>query len=47
VDQFEELVAPYESLGFDQFVLHHPSQTGPYRGDRRAFERIAERYGGR
>jgi alkanesulfonate monooxygenase SsuD/methylene tetrahydromethanopterin reductase-like flavin-dependent oxidoreductase (luciferase family) len=45
VDQFEELVAPYESLGFDQFVLHHPSQTGPYRGDVRVFEQIAERYG--
>jgi hypothetical protein len=45
MDQFEELVAPYESLGFDQFVLHHPSQTGPYGGDIRVFERIAERYG--
>jgi len=44
VDQFDELVAPYESLGFDQFVLHHPSQSGPYRGDDRVFERIAERH---
>ena len=43
--QFEELVAPYESLGFNQFVLHHPSETGPYGGDVRVFERIAERYG--
>lgn len=45
LDQFEELVDPYESLGFNQFVLHHPSQTGPYGGDVRVFERIAERYG--
>jgi alkanesulfonate monooxygenase SsuD/methylene tetrahydromethanopterin reductase-like flavin-dependent oxidoreductase (luciferase family) len=46
LDQFEELVAPYESLGFDQVVLHHPAQTGPFRGDVRTFERIAARYGG-
>jgi alkanesulfonate monooxygenase SsuD/methylene tetrahydromethanopterin reductase-like flavin-dependent oxidoreductase (luciferase family) len=44
LDQFEELVHPYELLGFDQFVLHHPSQTGPYGGDVRVFERIAERH---
>ena len=44
LDQFEELVAPYEELGFDQFVLHHPAQTGPYSGDVGAFERIADRY---
>jgi alkanesulfonate monooxygenase SsuD/methylene tetrahydromethanopterin reductase-like flavin-dependent oxidoreductase (luciferase family) len=44
--QFEDLVAPYQELGFDQFVLHHPAQTGPYGGDIRAFERIAERYAG-
>jgi alkanesulfonate monooxygenase SsuD/methylene tetrahydromethanopterin reductase-like flavin-dependent oxidoreductase (luciferase family) len=43
LDQFDELSAPYVELGFDQFVLHHPAQTGPYAGDRRAFERIAER----
>lgn len=42
--QFEDLVAPYSELGFDQFVLHHPAQTGPYGGDIRAFEQIAERY---
>ena len=24
--------APYAELGFDEFVLHHPDQTGPYRG---------------
>jgi alkanesulfonate monooxygenase SsuD/methylene tetrahydromethanopterin reductase-like flavin-dependent oxidoreductase (luciferase family) len=45
MDQFEELVAPYESLGFNQFVLHHPAQTGPYGGDVSVFERIAARYG--
>ena len=28
-DQFDELAAPYATLGFDQFVLHHPAQTGP------------------
>jgi len=44
LDQFEELVAPYESLGFNQFVLHQPAQTGPYGGDVGVFERIAERY---
>ncbi len=43
LDQFDELVAPYEELGFDQFVLHHPAQTGPYGGDLTTFERIAER----
>jgi alkanesulfonate monooxygenase SsuD/methylene tetrahydromethanopterin reductase-like flavin-dependent oxidoreductase (luciferase family) len=43
-DQFDELVAPYQALGFDQFVVHHPAQTGPYVGDVRAFEQIAERY---
>ena len=32
-DQFEELAAPYADLGFDEFVLHHPDQTGPYRGN--------------
>ncbi len=43
LDQFDELVGPYAALGFDQFVLHHPAQTGPYGGDVRTFERIAER----
>jgi alkanesulfonate monooxygenase SsuD/methylene tetrahydromethanopterin reductase-like flavin-dependent oxidoreductase (luciferase family) len=46
LDQFDDLVAPYEELGFDQFVLHHPAQTGPYGGDVRTFEQIAERYAG-
>ena len=44
VDQFEELSAPYAELGFDQFVLHHPAQTGPYGGDVGAFEQIAARH---
>jgi alkanesulfonate monooxygenase SsuD/methylene tetrahydromethanopterin reductase-like flavin-dependent oxidoreductase (luciferase family) len=43
-DQFDELVAPFQALGFDQFVVHHPAQTGPYSGDLRAFEQIAARY---
>jgi alkanesulfonate monooxygenase SsuD/methylene tetrahydromethanopterin reductase-like flavin-dependent oxidoreductase (luciferase family) len=43
-DQFEELAAPYADLGFDEFVLHHPDQTGPYRGNTRAFEEIAARH---
>jgi hypothetical protein len=43
LDQFDELVAPYEELGFDQFVLHHPAQTGPYGGDTTTFEQIAAR----
>jgi alkanesulfonate monooxygenase SsuD/methylene tetrahydromethanopterin reductase-like flavin-dependent oxidoreductase (luciferase family) len=40
-DQFDELAAPYGELGFDEIVLHHPDQTGPYGGDVKAFERIA------
>ena len=43
-DQFEELAAPYLELGFDQFVLHHPDQTGPFGGDVKAYEEIAARY---
>ena len=43
-DQFEELAAPYEAMGFDQFVLHHPDQTGPFGGDMKAFEEIAARH---
>jgi hypothetical protein len=46
VDQFDEIVAPYVELGFDQFVIHHPEQTGPYSGSMSVFERIAARYGG-
>jgi alkanesulfonate monooxygenase SsuD/methylene tetrahydromethanopterin reductase-like flavin-dependent oxidoreductase (luciferase family) len=46
LDQFDELVAPYEELGFGQFVLHHPAQTGPYGGDAHTFEQIAGRYTG-
>ena len=44
VDQFEELAGPYADLGFDEFVLHHPDQTGPYVGTVRAFEEIAARH---
>jgi alkanesulfonate monooxygenase SsuD/methylene tetrahydromethanopterin reductase-like flavin-dependent oxidoreductase (luciferase family) len=40
-DQFDELAGPYAELGFDEVVLHHPDQTGPYRGDIRTYERIA------
>ncbi len=43
-DQFDQLVATYVELGFGQFVLHHPDQTGPFGGDPRAFEEIAARY---
>ena len=43
VDQFDELVGPYAELGFDQFVVHHPTQTGPYGGDVASFEQIAAR----
>jgi alkanesulfonate monooxygenase SsuD/methylene tetrahydromethanopterin reductase-like flavin-dependent oxidoreductase (luciferase family) len=43
VDQFDELIAPYEELGIDQFVLHHPAQTGPYSGSVPVFEQIAAR----
>ncbi len=45
VGQFEDLAAPYEALGFDQLVLHHPQQTGPYRGSLAAYEEIAARHG--
>jgi hypothetical protein len=44
VEQYEELSAPYTALGFDQFVLHHPAQTGPYGGSIAAFEEIAARH---
>ena len=43
LDQFDELAGPCAELGFDQFVLHHPAQTGPYGGDMKTFEKIAER----
>jgi alkanesulfonate monooxygenase SsuD/methylene tetrahydromethanopterin reductase-like flavin-dependent oxidoreductase (luciferase family) len=43
LDQFDELAAPYEDLGFDQLVLHHPQQTGPYGGSLATFEEIAAR----
>ena len=45
-DQFDELAGPYEELGFDEFVLHHPAQTGPYDGSLAVFERIATRHAG-
>jgi alkanesulfonate monooxygenase SsuD/methylene tetrahydromethanopterin reductase-like flavin-dependent oxidoreductase (luciferase family) len=45
-DQFDELAAPYEELGFDEFVLHHPAQTGPYGGSVPVFEQIAGRSSG-
>jgi alkanesulfonate monooxygenase SsuD/methylene tetrahydromethanopterin reductase-like flavin-dependent oxidoreductase (luciferase family) len=43
-DQFDELVAPFAALGFTQFVVHHPDQTGPWGGNVQAFEQIAARY---
>jgi alkanesulfonate monooxygenase SsuD/methylene tetrahydromethanopterin reductase-like flavin-dependent oxidoreductase (luciferase family) len=43
VDQFDDLAGPYVELGVDQFVLHHPAQTGPYGGSVPAFEQIAAR----
>ena len=43
-DQFDELAHPYAELGFDQFVLHHPAQTGPFGGSLKAFGQIAARY---
>jgi alkanesulfonate monooxygenase SsuD/methylene tetrahydromethanopterin reductase-like flavin-dependent oxidoreductase (luciferase family) len=43
-DQFEELSGPFAALGIDQFVLHHPDQTGPFGGKVSAFEEIAARY---
>jgi alkanesulfonate monooxygenase SsuD/methylene tetrahydromethanopterin reductase-like flavin-dependent oxidoreductase (luciferase family) len=44
VDQFDQLSAHYEAMGFDQFVLHHPEQTGPYGGSLKVFEHIASRH---
>ncbi len=41
VEEFQDIAGPYEALGFDQFVLHHPAQTGPFGGDVSAFEEIA------
>ena len=45
-DQFDELAAPYDALGFDEFVVHHPAQTGPYGGSLPVFEQIAQRWSG-
>jgi len=45
LDQFDELIGPYEHVGIDQFVLHHPAQTGPYSGSVSVFEEIAMRHG--
>ena len=45
-DQFDELAAPYEALGFDEFVVHHPAPTGPYGGSLPVFEQIAQRWSG-
>jgi hypothetical protein len=42
--QFEELSGPFAELGFDEFVLHHPDQTGPFGGSVAAFEEIAARH---
>jgi len=42
--QFEDLSGPYAELGFDEIVLHHPAQTGPYGGTLGLFEEIAARY---
>ncbi len=44
LNQFQELAAPYLDLGFDQLVVHHPAQTGPYGGSVKAFEEIAAHY---
>ena len=43
-EQFEELAEPYAELDFDQIVLHHPNQTGPFGGSITAFEEIAARH---
>jgi alkanesulfonate monooxygenase SsuD/methylene tetrahydromethanopterin reductase-like flavin-dependent oxidoreductase (luciferase family) len=43
LDQFDELIAPFAAMGIDQFVLHHPEQTGPYGGSVPVFEQIAAR----
>ncbi len=43
-DHFDDLFGPYAELGFDQVVLHHPAQTGPFRGDVATFEEIAARH---
>jgi len=43
-DHFDDLFGPYDELGFDQVVLHHPAQTGPFRGNVSTFEEIAARH---
>jgi alkanesulfonate monooxygenase SsuD/methylene tetrahydromethanopterin reductase-like flavin-dependent oxidoreductase (luciferase family) len=42
---FEDLAGRYAELGFDEIVLHHPRQTGPYHGDLAVLEEIMGRYG--
>lgn len=43
IDQFDEVAAPFAALGFDEIVLHHPAQSGPYGGTISVFEEIAAR----
>jgi hypothetical protein len=45
LDAFDELAGRYGELGFEEIVLHHPAQTGPYAGDMAVLEAIAGRYG--
>jgi alkanesulfonate monooxygenase SsuD/methylene tetrahydromethanopterin reductase-like flavin-dependent oxidoreductase (luciferase family) len=42
---FEDLAGAYDELGFEEIVLHHPRQTGPYAGDLAVLEEIMGRYG--
>jgi alkanesulfonate monooxygenase SsuD/methylene tetrahydromethanopterin reductase-like flavin-dependent oxidoreductase (luciferase family) len=42
---FDELAGRYGELDFDEIVVHHPDQTGPYRGDMAVLEEIVARYG--
>jgi alkanesulfonate monooxygenase SsuD/methylene tetrahydromethanopterin reductase-like flavin-dependent oxidoreductase (luciferase family) len=46
VEAFRELAGPYAELGFDELVVHHPHQTGPYGGDLRVFEALAAAFSG-
>lgn len=44
VGEFEDLAGPVEALGFDEIVLHHPDQTGPFGGDLATLEAISARH---
>ncbi|MGP8059012.1 MAG: LLM class flavin-dependent oxidoreductase [Acidimicrobiales bacterium] len=44
--EFEDLAGPLGALGFNEVVLHHPDQTGPFGGEPATIAAISHRYHG-